>query len=400
MSSASVKTSFTEKGATMKKHFHAQKTAFLNKAKKVKVKAVLSKLREETWGLRRFAWILLVLILFACGWTLLDIVKLLLYLVVFLFIALPFVFKYTPWIQRHLVFLPFVKVPGYINFEDPVSEGIPGSRNFYLDSEPGVKLGVWQILPADLEEESRNKTGDWFLHQLEDERTVILYLHGNSNNRAGPHRVELYHLLRKMNYHVIAFDYRGYADSTAIAPNETGVVTDAKAVYEWVAANAGKSQIIIWGHSLGTAVSSHLVADLCLEANRPHGLILESPFNNIFDEVRNHKMAWVWSKMPYFDWFFTTALAENDLGFVSDQRIAVIDIPILILHARDDLVVPSFLGRALYDSAVQTRDPAWPLVEYIEFEEHHGYAHKYICHAPELPDIVRKFFGRSREKIL
>ena len=27
-------------------------------------------------------------------------------------------------------------------------------------------------------------------------RTVILYLHGNSNNRAGPHRVELYHLLR------------------------------------------------------------------------------------------------------------------------------------------------------------------------------------------------------------
>ncbi len=34
--------------------------------------------------------------------------------------------------------------------------------------------------------------------------------------------------VRSLNYHVITFDYRGYADSTAIAPDETGVVNDAK----------------------------------------------------------------------------------------------------------------------------------------------------------------------------
>ena len=28
---------------------------------------------------------------------------------------------------------------------------MPGSRNFYLESEPGVKLGVWQILPEDIQ---------------------------------------------------------------------------------------------------------------------------------------------------------------------------------------------------------------------------------------------------------
>ena len=39
----------------------------------------------------------------------LSIIELYLELAVFLFIALPFVFKYTPWIQRHLVFLPFVR---------------------------------------------------------------------------------------------------------------------------------------------------------------------------------------------------------------------------------------------------------------------------------------------------
>ena len=40
----------------------------------------------------------------------LDIVTLYLELVLFLFVALPFVFKYTPYIQRNMVFLPFVRL--------------------------------------------------------------------------------------------------------------------------------------------------------------------------------------------------------------------------------------------------------------------------------------------------
>ncbi|XP_023324769.1 monoacylglycerol lipase ABHD12 [Eurytemora carolleeae] len=366
----------------------------LRKVKKFRVKHVISKLREENWGLRRLVWLLLALALFYRGWTLLDIVKLLIYLVIFLFIALPFVFKYTPWIQRHLVFLPFVRLPGYVNFSDPESEGLPGSRNFYLESEPGVKLGVWQILPADIQGSNKDRSEEWFLSKLGDNRTVVLYLHGNSNNRAGPHRKELYNLLRNMNYHVITFDYRGYADSTQIAPNETAVVNDAKAVYEWIRGKVGTSRLIVWGHSLGTAVSSHLVSDLCLEGNRPDGLILESPFNNIFDEVRNHPMAWVWRKMPYFDWFFTSALEKNDLGFVSDQRISVVDIPILILHAKDDAVVPFLLGKALHEAALLTRNKEWPEAEFVEFEAEFGYGHKYICRDPGLPEIIRRFEAR------
>merc|ERR1711972_796979 len=85
----------------------------------------------------------------------------------------------------------------------------------------------------------------------------------------------------------------------------------------------GAGKVIVWGHSLGTAISSHLVADLCQEDQRPCALVLESPFNNIFDEVRNHPMGWLWRKMPWYDWFFTAPLATNDLGFVSDQRVQV-----------------------------------------------------------------------------
>ena len=38
--------------------------------------------------------------------------------------------------------------------------------------------------------------------------------------------------------------------------------------------------------------------------------------------------------MPWFEWFFSGTLTKNDVGFVSDQHIKDIHIPILILHAK------------------------------------------------------------------
>lgn len=49
--------------------------------------------------------------------------------------------------------------------------------------------------------------------------------------------------------------------------------------------------------------------------------------------------------MPFFDSFFVYPLKANDLGFETDSRIGTIDIPILILHAVDDPVVPFALGQ-------------------------------------------------------
>ena len=76
------------------------------------------------------------------------------------------------------------------------------------------------------------------------------------------------------------------------------------------------------------------MARLCESGDPPTSLILESPFNNIHDEIKYHPMSYLWRKMPWFKWFFTGTLAKNDVGFVSDQRIGQIYIPILIMHAK------------------------------------------------------------------
>lgn len=49
--------------------------------------------------------------------------------------------------------------------------------------------------------------------------------------------------------------------------------------------------------------------------------------------------------MPKFEWLFLKPLVDSGIDFRSDDHIANIEAPVLILHAEDDLVVPFALGR-------------------------------------------------------
>ena len=49
--------------------------------------------------------------------------------------------------------------------------------------------------------------------------------------------------------------------------------------------------------------------------------------------------------LPYFNYIFISPLKWNDMEFQSDHHIPNITIPILILHAVDDPVIPFFLGQ-------------------------------------------------------
>ena len=68
--------------------------------------------------------------------------------------------------------------------------------------------------------------------------------------------------------------FLGYADSSPITPSKTGVVQDALKVYEYAKSLAKETPIIVYGHSLGTAVSTEAVAQLCEQGDPPKALIL------------------------------------------------------------------------------------------------------------------------------
>lgn len=322
-----------------------------------------------------------------------------------IFVVVPAIFHYNATLQRHMVFLPWVKWPKNIDFNKPQNEGLKGTLNYYLETDPSVQVGVWHLLPESqiLESERFDEISDpeevrkFYDDSLRNGKTIMLYLHGNTGSRGRDHRIELYKVLRSLDYHVIAFDYRGYADSSPAILTKTGVVSDALAVYRHVIKLAdGRSPVFVYGHSLGTAVSSQLVSNLCLEGHDPpKGLILESPFNNIYDEIKKHPMSYPWRKMPAFDWIFTGNLAKNDVGFASDAVISNIHIPIIIFHAEDDLVVPYELGQKLYETALEKRPKNFKPIQFVPFSYVHGYGHKYIYAAPEMPEMIEDFVNRT-----
>lgn len=82
----------------------------------------------------------------------------------------------------------------------------------------------------------------------------------------------------------------GYGDSTKVDPTERDVVKDVIFIYNWVAERTG-GKIFVWGHSLGTGLSLHALSILENSNKRPWGLILESPFNNMKNEIQEHPVA-------------------------------------------------------------------------------------------------------------
>jgi pimeloyl-ACP methyl ester carboxylesterase len=166
-----------------------------------------------------------------------------------------------------------------------------GISHLFISSPAGStdstsRLGAWLMLPT-------GSSGR--VEPLGPSDTVVLYLHGNAFNRSQKHRIALYRLLLSLGYYVLAIDYRGFGDSSPVELTENSVVADARAAVAWLTSKLGDcARVVVWGHSLGTAIATHMVAEFDLETggNSPIcGLVLESPFNNMMEEVATYKIS-------------------------------------------------------------------------------------------------------------
>ncbi|KAJ8933422.1 hypothetical protein NQ314_014021 [Rhamnusium bicolor] len=287
-----------------------------------------------------------------------------------------------------------VHVPSNADYDNPHKYGLEGARNFYLLTDENVKIGIWQILPESISHSLNDTDEQYFEDILGDGQNVILYHHGNAGTRLTPHRVELYKVLRKY-FHVLAFDYRN--------PSEPDLVKDCMFIYKWVA-NRTNGHLFIWGHSLGTSLATHSLAQLKQKGYRPTGLILEAPFNNLREEISEFPLARLFKNLPWFSYTIVEPMQENGFKFETDKYICHVDTPTIILHAEDDHVVPYKLGHKLYKDALKCRKDTQGNMSFYKFDGKRNYEHKYICRAPELHDIIRKFTSQaikeSREKRL
>ena len=94
------------------------------------------------------------------------------------------------------------------------------------------------------------------------------------------------------SFDIITFDYRGYGDSTNVNPDELGVVEDTIIVIKYANEKKRTDKLFIWGHSLGSAVATESLSVLN-DTIKIDAVILESPFNNLRDEIREHYFSMV-----------------------------------------------------------------------------------------------------------
>lgn len=185
---------------------------------------------------------------------------------------------------------------------------------------------------------SGNEVFTWYTKGSPD-KPAILFLHGNAGQNAtfAPHLL----FLVRQGYPVMIMEYRGFGKSKGRF-DEKAVVADAVNAYQQLKM-MGHKQVVVFGYSLGTGVASGM-----LETIQPDGLILLSPFYSMVQMVNERKIPFGQYLLKY--------------PFLSNSYLSKLNTPLLIVHGRQDPLIPVHHGQQLFERA-QTMDKTGVFLE-------------------------------------
>lgn len=223
----------------------------------------------------------------------------------------------------------------------------PSDRSWSRGAEAATGMAdVWIAFDSRETGQPVKLHGLWAPHANFERRAdapILLYLHGARWNVTGSaFRMQR---MQELGFSVLGIDYRGFGKSTADLPSETMAYEDARAAWDWLGKTYPGRPRYIFGHSLGGAIAIDLAAQVGDEA----GTLVEGTFTSIPDVVSSFKWGW----LPV-----SPLITQR---FEAVQRVAAIGSPLLVVHGGDDRLIPSELGRRLFDAAIGKK--AFVLVE-------------------------------------
>jgi fermentation-respiration switch protein FrsA (DUF1100 family) len=192
-----------------------------------------------------------------------------------------------------------------------------GYEELRLLSDDGISTQAWWIPYAGPPERALG--------------VAVVTFHGNAGTMAD--RLEHTRLLHDLGASVLTAEYRGYGDSEG-SPSEEGLAADARAALAALRERAGPrgERAIVHGRSLGGAVAVRLASDESVD-----GLIVESTFTSLPEMAASTAIPLARRLVAY--------------RFDSEERLASITTPLLVVHGDRDEMIPLAMGRRLHAAA-------------------------------------------------
>ena len=185
----------------------------------------------------------------------------------------------------------------------------------------------------------------WYHNKDINKFKTILFLHGNAGSLEN--RIHKINHFEDMNINFLLLSWRGFSGNIG-KPTEKGLYQDARSAVKWlVKQGVIEENIIIYGESLGTGITTEIAQNKNFA-----GIILETPFTSMVAAGK--------SKYP----IFPIKLLLKD-KYESDKKIKNIKSPVLIMHGEEDQIVPFWMGEKMFQMA---NEPKYSY--FTKFDDH------------------------------
>ena len=211
--------------------------------------------------------------------------------------------------------------PMNITDRDPAFYGYK-HKSVLIKSADNTKLHCWEISS-----------------RVQKPKGVVVFSHGNTGSMNSHFGFCAW--LVKAGWHVLMYDYRGYGKSGG-KPERKGMVEDVQAAVKHALSHKSWNHlpVVSFGHSLGAAKSIAALSKMELP-RRFKGVVAWAGFSS-YVEIAKHKIG-------------DTAKRIVTDEFAPQDHVSKLSKPLLIVHGKQDGVVPSAHAKALFDNAKQPK---------------------------------------------
>ena len=226
--------------------------------------------------------------------------------------------------------------------------------HFFTQQGEKYSLG-YKIESVVFPSKNGNMLNGWILSPIEDNQAngiTIMHYHGNYGNLL--FQLGTIYPLVNHGFKIFMFDYSGFGFSQGQATRDN-VIIDGQSALDYLLSrkDIAEDKIVIYGQSLGGHLSA-VIAEK--NQDKIDGLVIEGAFSSHKDVGKE-----------FFGWLGKILVAEK---YSAKESIQNYHKPVLIIHSREDEIIPFKMGETLYEKANQPK-------EMLEIEHNHLAGPKY-----------------------